>query len=148
MTTAPPILVGVEGPNTGLRYPIDAAGLRLGRDPGSEVHIDDPNVSREHARVLIHNGAIWVQDAGSRNGVFVNGKRVADHKQVKGGDRVSIGPHVFEIALPAGTQPVPTARPAEPAPPPPPNPARASLALGLGAAFLLLLAGVAWALLG
>ena len=94
-----PVLIALDGPLAGARYPITAEALRLGREPGNEVHIDDSNVSRQHARVLLHNGAVWVQDAGSRNGVFVNAQRVADHKQVKVGDKVSVSGHQFEIGL-------------------------------------------------
>jgi len=94
-----PFLVGVEGILAGRRFQVTVAGLRLGRDPENEVHIDDSGVSRQHARVLLHNGAVWVQDAGSRNGIFVNGNRVPDHKQVKEGDRIVLGAHTFTIEL-------------------------------------------------
>jgi pSer/pThr/pTyr-binding forkhead associated (FHA) protein len=94
-----PFLVGVEGILAGRRFQVTVAGLRLGRDPENEVHIDDSGVSRQHARVLLHNGAVWVQDAGSRNGIFVNGNRVPDHKQVKEGDRIVLGAHTFTVEL-------------------------------------------------
>lgn len=108
-----PLLVGVDGPLAGKRYPVTVAGLRLGRDPANEVHIDDGGVSRQHARVLLHNGAVWVQDAGSRNGLFVNGQRVPDHKQVKEGDRIVLGAHTFTVELVAAIE---RAEPVAPAP--------------------------------
>jgi pSer/pThr/pTyr-binding forkhead associated (FHA) protein len=74
-----PLLVCVEGTLSGRQYPITTDGLRLGREPVNEVVIVDEGVSRQHARVIVHNGAVWVQDAGSRNGVFVNDKRVVDY---------------------------------------------------------------------
>lgn len=107
-----PLLVGVEGLLAGNRYPVTAAGLRLGRDPANEVHIDDTGVSRQHARVLLHNGAVWVQDAGSRNGLFVNGQRVPDHKQVKEGDRIVLGSHTFTVELIEASEPVEATAPA------------------------------------
>lgn len=97
-----PLLVVTEGALTGRTWPITASPLRIGRDPENEVAIDDARLSRQHARVLLHNGAVWVQDAGSRNGVFVNGRRVADHKQVKIGDLISFGGQEFEVRLTAG----------------------------------------------
>ncbi len=110
-----PVLIALDGPYAGRRFPITADPLRLGRDPAMEVHIDDSNVSRQHARVLLHNGAVWVQDAGSRNGVFVNAHRVADHKQVKVGDKVTVSGHCFEIGLAEITQSVvPVHPPASP----------------------------------
>jgi tetratricopeptide (TPR) repeat protein len=111
-----PLLVCLEGPIAGQRYEITTAGLRIGRDPGNEIHIEDAGISRQHARVLLHNGAIWVQDAGSRNGIFVNGERVPDHRQVKYGDKLLVGASIFQITAPA----VATAPPA-PAPVPAPR---------------------------
>ncbi len=87
------------GPETGRFAPIGLNGVRIGRDPANELHIDDPEVSRHHARVILHNGVLWVQDAGSRNGVFVNGTRVSGNKQIGPGDRVTIGAHEFLIQL-------------------------------------------------
>ncbi len=78
---------------------ITPQGLRIGRDPANEVHLEDTDVSRAHARVLMHNGAVWVQDAGSRNGVFVNDGRVTEHKQLSPGDALTIGPHRFSVGL-------------------------------------------------
>lgn len=113
-----PMLVGDGGALAGRQWTITPEGLRLGREAENEVHIDDPAVSRQHARVLLHNGSVWVQDAGSRNGVFVNGERVADSKQVKPGDRVVVGTHAFRIAV-SGARLAPTvAVAATPAPRP------------------------------
>ncbi len=94
-----PVLVGVEGMLAGRSFEVTANGLRLGREPGNEVWLDDSGVSRQHARVILHNGAVWVQDAGSRNGVFVNGERVADHRTLGPGDRVVVGAHAFELRM-------------------------------------------------
>ncbi len=113
-----PILIGTEGSLKGSSYAIDTQGLRIGRDPNNEVHLDDPDVSRHHARVILYNGALWVQDAGSRNGVFVNENRISTHKQVGPGDALRIGTHEFRIdvqvpmqmpqqALPPQAMPVP-----------------------------------------
>jgi hypothetical protein len=110
-----PALLCTEGMLAGQRFVITAEGLRIGREAGNEVHIDDTGVSRQHARVLLHNGAVWVQDAGSRNGIFVNGERVPDHKQMKVGDKLAVGAHAFEVVPPAAA---PAARPAAPAPAP------------------------------
>jgi hypothetical protein len=94
-----PLLSVTGGPATGKIVPIDMKGVRIGRDPANEMHIDDPEVSRHHARVILHNGVVWVQDAGSRNGVFVNGARVSGNQQVSPGDQIVIGAHEFVVAL-------------------------------------------------
>lgn len=107
-----PALLCTEGPLSGQQFSITQEGLRIGREPGNEIHLDDAGVSRQHARVLLHNGAVWVQDAGSRNGIFVNDVRVPDHKQLKVGDKLLVGTHLFEV-VPAAAA---AARPAAPAP--------------------------------
>ena len=94
-----PVLICTEGPRSGHTWEITTQGLRIGRDPQNEVHLEDTGVSRAHARVLLHNGAVWVQDAGSRNGVFVNDGRVTEHKQVSPGDVLVVGTHRFSIAV-------------------------------------------------
>ncbi len=94
-----PVLVVTKGPIEGARFPVETDGLTLGRDEECSVVLDDPNVSRFHARLVFHNAAIWVQDAGSRNGVFLNGKRVVRHKQLGPGDELLIGDHGFTLEL-------------------------------------------------
>lgn len=91
------VLKSTVGPLAGGQWVVTEAGLRLGREPANDVHIPDTNISRQHARVVLYKGVVWVQDAGSRNGVFVNGERVADQKQVAAGDKVAVGGHLFEI---------------------------------------------------
>ena len=116
-----PVLNVLEGPLTGKTYEVTAAGLCIGREPTCEIVVTDAGVSRQHARVLLHNGMVWVQDVGSRNGVFVNGNRVPDHKQIKAGDKVSVGINVFQLAMQNRTSVGPTPAPAPVAPP---NPSR------------------------
>ncbi len=94
-----PLIQAVGGPLSGQSFSVDAHGVRIGRDPANEVCVPSPDVSRHHARVILHNGALWVQDAGSRNGVYVNGNRVSGHKQVSPGDRIVVGNSEFQVGL-------------------------------------------------
>lgn len=110
------LLVAVGGPLDGRRWVVTEAGVRVGREPTNDIQVQDPNISRQHARVVLYKGAVWVQDAGSRNGVFVNGERVADQREVSVGDKVSIGNHQFEIGSEAGVAPAPPEPAARPKP--------------------------------
>ncbi|MFH1468855.1 MAG: FHA domain-containing protein [Pseudomonadota bacterium] len=94
-----PLLVGISGTASGQRHPVPPQGLRIGRQAGNEVVLDENGISRQHARLIFHNGALWVQDMGSRNGVFVNDARVQAHRQLSIGDRVRVGSSVFEVVL-------------------------------------------------
>lgn len=93
------MLIGTAGHFTGHSFEVTQAGLRIGRDPGNELHLPDNDVSRFHARVVLHNGAVWVQDAGSRNGVFVNDGRIPEHKAMGVGDVLAVGKHRFTIEM-------------------------------------------------
>jgi len=94
-----PILVVVEGPRKEQRFVITNDGLCIGRQDGIEISISDPGLSRQHARVLLHNGAVWVQDIGSRNGVFVNDIRIGRHQQLNVGDQLRLGGSAFQVEL-------------------------------------------------
>jgi predicted component of type VI protein secretion system len=69
----------LDEPSTGQRLvlPAESRKLTMGRDPDSDIRLDDPEVSRWHA-VLLRTGSEWlIDDIGSTNGTYVNG--VADH---------------------------------------------------------------------
>ena len=72
-------------------------GTIIGRSPRCDVVIESRDVSREHARIFQDPFSRWIiEDLGSSNGVFVNGKRVEAHA-VFAGDQVGIGP--FSISV-------------------------------------------------
>ena len=48
----------------------------LGRSPSTDVHVDNPSVSRRHARVFLENGVWMLEDLGSRNGTKLNGEQI------------------------------------------------------------------------
>ena len=60
----------VELPITRLTKP-----TRIGRTSDCELHIPSQYVSRKHAHLFYENGVWWIEDLGSRNGVFVNDKK-------------------------------------------------------------------------
>jgi pSer/pThr/pTyr-binding forkhead associated (FHA) protein len=139
-----PVLVATEGPLKGARFPVGTQGLSLGRDKECEVVISDPNVSRYHARLVLHNAAIWVQDAGSRNGVFVNQSRVVRHRQFGPGDSLFVGIHGFTLELDPVVEPDSSV--ALPAFEPPVQ--RASIGrMLIGLTVLLAVVGTVWFLL-
>mgnify|MGYP000285676357 CR=1 FL=1 len=92
-----PVLVCTAGALEGTKVPIPDGGVGIGRSEDNTITITDDGVSRFHARLLYDNGSLWLQDAGSRNGVFVNGVRITGHKALKVGDTISIAQHTFEL---------------------------------------------------
>lgn len=96
-----PVLVAIEGPLKGKSYSLkEGDGNTIGRADDCDITIPDNDVSRQHARVILHNAAVWVQDDNSRNGVFVNEKRVVRRPlELRPGGQVTIGIHIFQLEL-------------------------------------------------
>ena len=67
---------------------------RIGRRPSADIVLDDATVSRRHALVLERDGAPVIADDRSRNGVYVNGRRVREAR-LEHGDEVQIGNRVM-----------------------------------------------------
>jgi len=85
-----PVLVVRRGPEVGERFYLDRERLTIGRDPASGIFLNDITVSREHATLVCDHGTVSVEDAGSLNGVYVNGASVTK-ATLKDGDQVQIG---------------------------------------------------------
>lgn len=71
--------------------------MLVGRGETCGVVVDDPSASRIHCRLLARDGKVFLTDAGSRWGTFVNGKRVAEC-ELRPGDEITIGETVLRLA--------------------------------------------------
>ena len=81
----------------GAAYPVDGE-VTLGRGGGCTVPLAfDTYVSQVHARAFDRDGALWVEDLGSRNGTFVNEEPVHQATRVGKGARVRVGETVLEV---------------------------------------------------
>jgi predicted component of type VI protein secretion system len=141
------VLVGKEGPLAGQRLELNEE-LVLGRE--GDEKIDDDQMSRRHAVVRPVEDGVEVEDLGSLNGTFVNGRRIEAVTRLAGGDVIKVGQTVLELevarvpaavgaeadssARPTTATPTPAAEappapaPAPAAPAPPPAPAAPSAA--------------------
>ncbi|HEY6460769.1 MAG TPA: FHA domain-containing protein [Polyangiaceae bacterium] len=63
----------------------------VGRSAGCQLSLDDPLVSRRHALLVVSRDGVTIEDLQSRNGVIVNGQRIAGRTPVKAGDKIVIG---------------------------------------------------------
>lgn len=63
----------------------------LGRSPDCHITIEDPLISRRHARIALRDDKALVSDLGSRNGLKLNGRGIEGEVELRDGDRIRLG---------------------------------------------------------
>lgn len=96
MDPSPDWLVHVvlRAKNTNQRFDVRALVVKLGRSPECTVQIpadQGASVSRLHAEIAIQDGGVTIRDAGSRNGTYVNGKRLDGPHPAAKSDLIMLG---------------------------------------------------------
>ena len=94
----------------GRTFELRPGEVLIGRSSNCHLVLDDGLVSRRHAQLVITEDQVAVEDFGSANGVFVNGKRVSGSEPLKAGDQLQVGKQQFvlcavarpPVALPSG----------------------------------------------
>jgi pSer/pThr/pTyr-binding forkhead associated (FHA) protein len=90
-----------EGERT---VPLSGDHLSIGRLSYNDISLPSPQISRQHAELRCIDGAWWIVDLNSTNGLHLHGKRIQEHK-LTSGDRVVLAPNVtirfFEEPSPA-----------------------------------------------
>lgn len=79
--------------------------LEIGRDGSAGLRLEDPLISRSHAKIYSSDGQVIVEDLGTSNGTFVNGVREY-RRPLKNGDRLELGRYVVLYRQAEG-EPVP-----------------------------------------
>jgi transcriptional regulator with GAF, ATPase, and Fis domain len=90
------VLYAESWPKLPAAFPLTQERQVIGREPGVELELDAPAVSRRHAEIGWASGAYYVRDLGSRNGVIVNGRRVQG-SALEACDEVRIGDAIFKF---------------------------------------------------
>ena len=91
-----------HGPKAGARYALDADLVSVGRDPQSDIFLDDITVSRQHAEIARDGARYSIRDVGSLNGTYVN-RQLVDQGELNEGDEVQVGK--FKLMFVHGTSP-------------------------------------------
>ena len=94
--TAPsrrPVLIAMFGPNPGTVYPIEGEMI-IGRGEEAAITIPDDRVSRRHTRIVAHGpDSVTIKDLGSKNGTWVNGRRITS-AELQNGDTIQVGSEI------------------------------------------------------
>jgi serine phosphatase RsbU (regulator of sigma subunit) len=92
-------LVVRNGPESGREFPLSADRAVIGRDPDLDVCLRSQAISRRHAQISCVHGDYFVEDLGSTNGTFLNGKRVERRMLLAAKDRLRVGEYNLEFTL-------------------------------------------------
>jgi pSer/pThr/pTyr-binding forkhead associated (FHA) protein len=92
------VLRGVSGEAFGRSYPV-LGTTTIGRAPDCTLRLDQTGMSRVHARLLPTDDAVLVEDMGSTNGTFLNGKRVL-RGEARIGDEIGFDTLRFRLLAP------------------------------------------------
>ena len=90
------------------RYALSPGTVIIGRAQDAAIRVDAGGVSRHHARIVVDGADARVEDLGSKNGTFVDGKPVHGPQVLANGSEVRIGPVAFTFVLASPTLPTET----------------------------------------
>jgi len=84
-------LVVLQGPIRRERFPLGEKAVRIGRGEECDFDLKDTTVSKEHAKVTFKDGDYFVEDAGSKHGTILNGRKLDGKSRLRSGDEIGIG---------------------------------------------------------
>lgn len=84
-------LVVRQGPEPNEVFELDEDEIIIGRDYTNHIPLNDPEVSREHAKLVRTGPGYTIEDLNSTNGTFINQERVTSSQTLAHGDTVGLG---------------------------------------------------------
>jgi hypothetical protein len=90
------VIVPVGDAIEGIQFPVNKKILTVGRSPENDIRVRDLSISRFHARIILENTGVTVEDLGSTNGLKINSQHEKRY-EIKHGDRFRIGRIEFEL---------------------------------------------------
>ena len=83
-----------SGPNPGQTYELDQEVITIGRDATNDIVINDVEISRRHARLILQARGYVLEDLGSTNGTYADGQRLMGPHVLQPGELVMLGENV------------------------------------------------------
>ena len=83
-------VVAAMGHEPGTTFDV-GRGATLGRSDGADIVVDDPFASSAHARIFERGDFMHLEDMGSTNGTYLNGRQVRTAERLKVADTIRIG---------------------------------------------------------
>lgn len=87
------------------RVPVYPFPFSIGRAPENHLTVRDSRVSRNHAQITLENGQYYLEDTGSRHGLWLNGAEVKQRVQLTGSERIEFGvPDGYHLIFATGSE--------------------------------------------
>jgi hypothetical protein len=84
------VVVAAMGHEPGTTFDV-GHGATMGRSDGAEIRVDDAFASSAHARIFERGDFMYVEDMGSTNGTYLNGRQIRTAERLKVADTIRIG---------------------------------------------------------
>lgn len=85
---------------SGQEYYLNVGENAIGREM-SDVSLNDPTVSRKHARIIVEENRCLIEDLGSTNGTMVKGSKISSVTEIFDGDEITFGSVALVMHIPA-----------------------------------------------
>ncbi len=89
----------LKGSSAGKEVKIPVPECVIGRSGDCHLRPKSDAISRRHCVIRVEDGTVTLTDFGSKNGTYVNERRVEGHMVIKSGDKLRIGPLAFEVMI-------------------------------------------------
>ena len=86
-------------------YSFDEGEFLVGRSHSADIILPSDNVSRRHARLYTIDGRCYIEDLGSANGVFLNGRRIHEVMEIEGTAQIRVGDYYLHVRSDETPQP-------------------------------------------
>jgi pSer/pThr/pTyr-binding forkhead associated (FHA) protein len=88
--TEHPTLVVIDGPHQGKQWQVVQDEIVAGRDETCDIFLPERPISRQHVKIYRHNDNYYVQDLESKNGTWLNGKKIEGNHPLSNGDVIEL----------------------------------------------------------
>lgn len=71
--------------------------LTIGRKDNNSIVLGDQHVSGNHAKIIVRNDSLYIEDLNSTNGTYLNGSKINHRMKLSNKDEIKIGTSIFKI---------------------------------------------------
>lgn len=89
----------LTGEQAGKQFVLANRPLSIGREPGRDIQVVDPKVSRKHAIVRHEGETFYIAPSKALNGIIINGTKIEAETALKDGDEIVVGDTMLQFTL-------------------------------------------------